>query len=487
MDDGADVRTRASADPGARRYVYLLALIGAMGGLLWGYDTGVTAGALGSLTRTFHLGSFTKELSVSAVLIGTIIGAILGGRFADWLGRKRALVAIGCLFVVSSVLTAIAPTLATFIVFRILQGMAVGSASVVSPMYISEVAPPAVRGRLGFFFQFMITVGILVSYLVDYAVIQLGGSWRPMFLAGVVPSAVLAVGMVFLSETPRWYGKQERWDDARGVLQRVNPADADAEVEAIRGSLEEARQSRPSELFRGGLRWALGLGVGLSILQQFVGIDAITYYAPTVTGYSGVANGPNGSLIGAILVGAVFVFGEVIAVAVAERFGRRPLLLVSNGVMFLTMTAIGVVFLFNYHHLGVLLLVLILVYVLGFAIGMGPIFWLFSAEIFPTRLRGYGSSMSATGNWSADLVVSITFLTLVGSIGLSGTFWIYAFFALVSIGFVLWLAPETKQRPLEEIEAYWERGRRWPRRRRRGELSGRRGERRPRRRQPARP
>jgi MFS family permease len=144
-------------------------------------------------------------------------------------------------------------------------------------MYISEVAPPNIRGRLGFFFQFMITVGILMSYLVDYAVIELGGNWRPMFLAGVVASLVLAIGMIFLSETPRWFGKQERWDEARVVLCRTEPEAADEEISAIRESLEEAARSRPSELLRGGLKWALALGAGLSVLQQFVGIDAVTY------------------------------------------------------------------------------------------------------------------------------------------------------------------------------------------------------------------
>ncbi|MGD0606541.1 MAG: MFS transporter [Streptosporangiaceae bacterium] len=333
-------------------------------------------------------------------------------------------------------LTAIAPTIWAFLIFRVMQGAGIGAASVVSPMFISEMAPPQARGRLGFLFQFMITVGILLAYVVDWAVIELGWAWRPMFFVGVVPSLVLAIGMLFLPDTPRWLGREGRWDEAGDVLQRV-------------------------ALFRGGLKWALTLGVGLSVLQQFVGIDAVIYYAPTITGYSGFDKGANGYLVGAILVGAVFVSGEIVSLFLADRVGRRTLLLISNGAIFVIMAAFGAMFLTHYQNYGTVLLVLIPLYVLAFAIGMGPIFWLFSAEIFPTRLRGYGSSMSATGNWTADLLISISFLTLVAGIGLSGTFWIYGFFALVSVVFVYRLAPETRARPLEAIEDYWQQDRSW--------------------------
>jgi SP family galactose:H+ symporter-like MFS transporter len=443
------------------RYVYLISVIGAIGGLLWGYDTGVIAGALKPLARTFGLGSFEQELAVSAVLIGTIIGALCAGRLADRFGRKRLLVCVGLLFVLTSVLTAVAPTFWAFMIFRTMQGMGIGAASVVSPMFISEMAPPRARGRLGFLFQFMITVGILLAYVVDWAVIELGGGWRPMFLVGVVPSLALAIGMLFLPDTPRWLGREGRWDEAGEVLDRVAPREAPGEMRGLRRSLDEAERSGIRDLFRGGLKWALTLGVGLSILQQLVGIDAVIYYAPTITGYSGFANGANGSLVGAILVGAVFVFGEIVSLFLADRVGRRTLLLISNGAMFVLLAAFGAMFLTDYQKHGTVLLVLILLYVLAFAIGMGPIFWLFSAEIFPTRLRGYGSSMSATGNWTADLVVSISFLTLVGAIGLTGTFWIYGFFALVSVIFIYRLAPETRAKPLEAIEEYWQHDRSW--------------------------
>jgi MFS transporter, SP family, galactose:H+ symporter len=452
---------QSPGQPNGNRYVYLLSVLGAVGGLLWGYDTGVIAGALASLARTFHLSSFSQEVAVAAVLVGTIIGALCAGRLADRMGRKRLLVCVGLLFVLTSVLTAIAPTIWAFLIFRVMQGAGIGAASVVSPMFISEMAPPQARGRLGFLFQFMITVGILLAYVVDWAVIELGWAWRPMFFAGVVPSLVLAIGMLFLPDTPRWLGREGRWDEAGDVLQRVAPQEARSEMRGLRRSLAEAERSRIQELFRGGLKWALTLGVGLSVLQQFVGIDAVIYYAPTITGYSGFDKGVNGSLVGAILVGAVFVFGEIVSLFLADRVGRRTLLLISNGAMFVIMAAFGAMFLTHYQNYGTILLVLILLYVLAFAIGMGPIFWLFSAEIFPTRLRGYGSSMSATGNWTADLLVSISFLTLVAGIGLSFTFWIYGFFALVSVIFVYRLAPETRARPLEAIEDYWQHDRSW--------------------------
>lgn len=445
-------------------YVYLLAAVAALGGLLWGYDTGVIAGAQGFLKQTFQFGPIIQQIVVSSVAGGAVVGAISGGRIGNWLGRKKGLIFLGIIFSIGSILTAISPSVWTFVVFRVLVGFCVGAASVMSPMYIAELAPPSLRGRMGFVFQFMITVGILISYTVGLWFATAGYGWRPMFGVAVLPSAALAIGMIFLPETPRWLASKGRWDEARDVLYRVTPMDADREMKQIRERLEEVRESRVRELFTGGLRWALIVGLGLSILQQLVGINAVIYYAPIVTGYSGIATSPvTGSLLGAILVGAVFVLGEILSIYLADRVGRRPLLLTSAAGMFVTMMATGALFLFDPEQVGLFILVAILLYIVFFAIGMGPVFWLMSAEIFPTRLRGAGASMSATGNWSTSVVITLTFLTLVNTVGRPVTFWIYGAFSLVTIFFVLFLVPETRGKTLEDIEEYWQKGRSWDR------------------------
>lgn len=285
-----------------------------------------------------------------------------------------------------------------------------------------------------------------------------------MFGVAAIPSIALGIGMFFLPETPRWLASKGRWDEAEAVLRRVAPTDADQEMKQIRERLEEARQSRVRELFTGGLRWALIAGVGLSILQQLVGINAVIYYAPIVTGYSGIATSPvTGSLLGAILVGAVFVLGEILSIYLADRVGRRPLLFTSAAGMLVMMTATGALFLFDPEQVGLFILIAILLYIVFFAIGMGPVFWLMSAEIFPTRLRGAGASMSATGNWSTSVVITLTFLTLVNTIGRPATFWIYGAFSVVTIVFVWFLIPDTRGKTLEDIEEYWQNGRSWER------------------------
>ncbi|MGI9091640.1 MAG: sugar porter family MFS transporter [Gemmatimonadaceae bacterium] len=444
--------------------VYLLAAVAALGGLLWGYDTGVIAGAQGFLKQTFHFGTTTQEIVVSSVAGGAVVGAIFGGRIGDWLGRKRGLIFLGITFTLGSILTAIAPSLWTFVVFRLIVGFCVGGASVMSPMYITELAPPSLRGRMGFLFQFMITVGILLSYTIGFWFVNVGFGWRSMFAVAVIPSAALAIGMLFLPEEPRWLASKGRWDEAEDVLRRIVSSDAEQEMKRIRERLEEVRESSVRELFTGGLRWALIAGVGLSILQQLVGINAIVYYAPIVAGYSGIATSSvAGSLLGAILVGAVFVLGEILSIYLADRAGRRTLLFASTAGMLVTMGATGALFLFDTKQVGIFILLAILLYVIFFAIGMGPVFWLMSSEIFPTRLRGAGASMSATGNWSTSLVVTLTFLTLIDTIGKPFTFWIYGTFSIVAMVFVWFLVPETNGKPLEDIEEYWEKGRSWER------------------------
>jgi len=443
-------------------YVYLVGAVAALGGLLFGYDTGVVSGAQVFLVKSFHLNSTTQEIAVSAVLIGTIIGAACGGKLADWLGRKKMLIICAIVFAAGAILTALAGNLVLFVIWRIVVGLGIGAASVVAPMYTTELSPPSIRGRMVFLFQFAVTLGILVAYIVDYLFSNMGLGWPPMFGVAVIPAAVLGIGMFFLTDTPRWLASKGKWDEAKAILNRVAPGQADQQLGQIRDTMEQERHARFAEMFTGPLRWALLVAVGLAVLQQLVGINTIIYYAPIVTGYSGFATSSSGaSLIGAMIVGVVNVLSTILAIFLVDRVGRRPLLMFGTIGVLLTLTATGVLFLFNPKQVGTILLIVILLYIVAFAIGLGPTYWLLADEVFPTRLRGAGTSISTVGNWTANLLVSITFLTLINSLGKSITFWVYAAFALVEVAFAWFLVPETKNKPLEEIEDYWANGRTW--------------------------
>ncbi len=444
-------------------YLYLIGGVGALGGLLFGYDTGVISGAQGLLQQSFHLTPTTQEIAVSSVLIGTIIGAAIGGKLADWLGRKKALIVMAIIFAAGAILTAISPGLITFMVFRALTGVAIGGASVQAPMYITETAPASKRGGLVFLFQFAITVGILVAYGIDFWFASWLGNWRPMFAVAVIPAAILGIGMFFMTDTPRWLASKGRWDEANDAMSRTAGANTQQEMKLIRQRMEIEAHSSWKELFRKGVRLALLAAVGLAVFQQFVGINTIIYYAPIVAGYSGFGgSGGNASLLAAVIVGVVNVLATVVAIFLVDRVGRRPLLLVGTCGLVLTLAGIGITFILGPEQWGNLMFALILLYIVSFAIGLGPVFWLMSAELFPNRLRGTGESIATFGNWTSNLIVTITFLTMINTIGKPLTFWVYAACGVVTLFFIWFLIPETKNKPLEHIEQYWEQGRTWP-------------------------
>lgn len=443
-------------------YIVFVAFIAALGGLLFGYDTGVVSGAQHYFVADFHLTSTQQEIAVSAVLIGALIGALIGGKAADVLGRKVFLIVTGIIFGAGAILTALAPSYGALVAFRILVGIGVGGASVAAPMYTTERVPARVRGQLVFLFQLAITFGILVSYFVDLWFASIGFSWRAMFGVAVIPAAALAIGMFFLSDTPRWYASKGHWDRAHDAMLQAsgNEAETQVEVQRIRNTLEQESGSNPLELLRPGLRLALLVGVGLAILQQFVGINTIIYYAPIVLGYSGIGQAGN-SLLGAFIVGIVNFLTTIVAVLLVDRIGRRPLLLISNIGMLAMLVATGALFALGPHKYGLLLVIAVLLYIISFAIGFGPVFWLMSSEVFPTRLRAAGESTSAFFNWGANFLVSVTFLTLITGIGPTFTFWIFAAFAVITIIFTTTLVPETKNKPLEQVEVFWTNGRDW--------------------------
>jgi sugar porter (SP) family MFS transporter len=440
-------------------YAYLVASVAAMGGLLFGYDTGVISGALLYLEPAFHLNSTASEIAVSAVLMGAIIGAACGGKLADGIGRKKALILLGSIFAIGAILTAIAPNLGFFIAFRIIVGFGIGAASMITPMYIAELAPPAIRGALVAFFQLAVTIGIAVAYWVDLAFANAGMGWRPMFAVAFIPGALLALGMLFLSESPRWLASKGHWDAASAALEHtVHGQEKQRELDGIRATLEQEQKVSFRELLRPGLRLALLVGVGLAIFQQLVGINTVIYYAPTIFGYAGFSSA-SAAILATSIVGVLNVLATLLSLFLVDRLGRRPLLIGGIAGMVVTLIAMGVVFAVGPTHGGWFVLICLLAYILSFAIGMGPVFWLMTSELFPTRLRGMGASISSLCNWAANLVVSITFLTLIDVAGKPGTFWLYAFLGVLAFIFCWALVPETKGKTLEEIERYWKNNR----------------------------
>jgi MFS transporter, SP family, galactose:H+ symporter len=442
------------------RYTYLVAAVAAIGGMLFGYDIGVISGAENLLTSTFRLSSASEELAVAAVLIGAVIGAVAGGQLADRFSRRYTLLAMGILYGAGAIATSLSWDLGSFLAFRIITGIAVGASSLVVPAYIAELSPASIRGSLVILQQLAISGGILISYVLDFAFDSAGWGWRPMFAAAVVPAALLTAGMVRMSHSPRWLAMRERWDEADAVVRRINPGDAGQEIERLRANVADSAGTSWRELLTPGLRGALIAGVGLAVFQQFVGPNTVLFYTPTIFGYAGVNSG--NSLLPTIYVGAalfVFVFPTIMFVDV---IGRKMLFYLGLGGMGAMLVLLGVAFSVGAKSWGVGVLIILLVYVACYSLSISPLFWLMSAEVFPNQLRAAGASAASVANWGANLLISVTFLSMISALGKSWTFWVYAIFAGLAIIFVWRRVPETKGRPLEHIDKYWTNGRRWP-------------------------
>lgn len=446
------------------RFVYLAAGFAALGGLLFGYDTGVISGAVIFIKRDFALLTFPQELVVSMVLAGATLGALSGGKLADRFGRRLTLLATSLIFVAGAIVCAAAPSLAALVAGRVVVGLGIGLASTTVPVYISEVSPPKARGWQVSLFQLAITIGILAAYLVDYAFAK-SGAWRWMLGLAVVPGAILGLGMLFLPESPRWLAKHLHPDAARAVLARIREAaDVEPELREILDSLAHAEEHGAwKDLLGPAVRPALVIGVGLAIFQQVTGINTVIYYAPTLIQAAGISSA-SAAILATAGIGLVNVLMTVVAMWLIDRAGRRPLLLTGIAGMILSLGMLGFVFRSSAHHelLASMAVITLMAYVAFFAISLGPIFWLLIAEIFPLQIRGEAEGTAAATNWIANLVVSMTFLTLVEVIGPSRTFWLYGLLAVAAWFFSYYLVPETKGRTLEEIEQSWRsrRGRR---------------------------
>jgi sugar porter (SP) family MFS transporter len=441
------------ADPRQiRRHVAVSAAITALGGLLFGYDTGVVSGALLFLKKDFGgLSSFQQELVTSLLLVGAVLGALTAGRLADQIGRRVTVLITALVFIVGVLLVAFSPTFPVLLVARIIIGLAVGSASTVVPLYIGEVVPPRVRGGLVSLNQLAITSGILVSYLIDYGLSD-SGNWRLMFGLAVIPAAALFIGMVFQKESPHWLIRQGREDDARAVLRRLrDESDIDAEIREVQEVSK--RQAGYRDLISPKVRPLLLVGVLLAVFQQITGINTVIYYAPTLLQGAGLGN--NAALLANVVNGAVNVGMTIVAIWLLDKVGRRPLLLSGTAGMAVGMVIVACSFLGGSDLKGGLAYVAIvglLIYTGSFAIGLGPVFWLLIAEIYPLRIRGAAMSVASMANWGANFVVTVSFLTLLSAISGVGVFFLFGFLTLVALAYFWRKVPETKGRSLQEIE-----------------------------------
>ncbi len=441
--------------PVKQGFLWKVSLIAGLGGILYGYDVGIIAGALVFVRSTFGLSTQMEEVVVSVVLIGSLLGAIAGGAASDRFGRRAILISGGVIFTVGSLLAPLSPGVYALILARMLLGVAIGFTSVTAPIYVSELAPPQSRGRLISLYQFALTVGIAVADLVGY---WLAGAhaWRLMFGLGAVPAALFLLLVLGVPESPRWLVAQGRTREAEKVLDSyTDAAGAQILLNEIRASLALASEKRWIALWSPAVRKGLIIAVGFTILQQVTGVNTILYYGPSVFSMAGVGS-DKAAIFATFLVAAVNVLATVIALVLVDRVGRKPLLY--GGVGGMTVSLLVLSYAFHSQalagpRLGVIATVCLMVYISCFACSMGPIGWILVAEVFPLRLRSRGAAAATLGSGASNFLVSVTFLSLIQAAGNSLTFAIYGGFCLLALLFVRFVIPETKGRELESISA----------------------------------
>jgi sugar porter (SP) family MFS transporter len=437
------------------RYATLIAAVAAVAGLLFGFDTAVINGALIFLRQELSLSTRETEWATSSLLVGCAAGAAVAGWLTDRLGRRRILIVSAVLFAASAVGAAVPRTLAEFVAARLAGGVAIGVASVLAPLYIAEISPRAIRGRLVSLNQMAIVSGILLAYFVNW-LLSFGGpsSWRWMFASAAVPSVAFLVALLFVPESPRFLVETGREAEAAAVLERVGGrAQAVAELAEIRETLA-AEPGTLGELLGQRLRKPLGIAIFLAVFQQVTGINTVIYYGSLIFKEQ-VGGQSDSAAIGAnVVIGVVNVVMTLVAISTIDRLGRRPLMMTASSGMAVSLGVLAVLFL-REPPPALLVLGAILVYVASFSVGLGPGVWVVISELFPTRIRGRAMSIATLCLWLACILVTATFLSLVEAVGPAGAFSIYAAASVLNVLFIWRVMPETKGRSLEEIERSW--------------------------------
>ncbi len=455
---------------GSMGYLTFVCVVSALGGLLFGFDTVVISGTVTSVTSQFELSDWFKGFFVAAALVGCMIGAGVAGSVSDAFGRKKVLILSSILFLATAIGCAIAWDKWSLLVFRFIGGMGIGVASMVCPLYISEISPARVRGRMVTLFQFAITIGICLSLFSNatlesfsragagvnnsgwYQWLVVDQVWRAMFLAATIPSVAFALLTLFIPESPRWLVKSGRDSEASSILTRV------AGVEAASKSMEEIRATIAeetgtlSELFRPGLKKALFVALFLSMVSEFSGVTVVLYYGPDILNNAGVKLGE--ALGGFVVIGIVNMIFTVIALWLMDHAGRKPLLFWGNLGCCLALASIGTLFATGKNE-GALVVALICLFMACFAFSIGPIKWVVMSEIFPTRIRGRAVAIATVAVWLADALYNVIYPWAEKNLGVATCFFVFAAVLVPQFFFSLWIMPETKGRTLEEIEKSW--------------------------------
>ncbi|MGX1311766.1 sugar porter (SP) family MFS transporter [Streptomyces calvus] len=439
--------------------VYAVAAVSALGGLLFGYDTGIISGALLNLRHDLDLSSREQEVVVSVILLGAMAGALLAGRLAVRHGRRKVVIAVAVVFAVGAAAAAAAPGVGSLVAARFVLGLAVGGASNMVPVYIAEAAPARIRGRLMVLFQLMVACGQLIAYLCGWALSGSGG-WRTMFALAVLPAVVLGVGMLFLPESPRWLVERGRREEAVSVLARLRPPGTDVGREI--DEITEVAAATPAggwrDLRQRWMRPALLVAVGIAAFSQLTGINAVVYYAPTILVDAGF--GDSAALLTGVGIGVMLVIAGVVGAVAVDRVGRRRTMLWFLPGSGLAMAVMALAFLGPEGSSAQrwTVIVSLFAYILFNGIGIQAVVWLIGPEILPLRVRGPATSLATVTVWGVDLLIALTALTAIQAIGRSGTFFVYALMNVVCIAFVAAKVPETRGRSLESIERALHRG-----------------------------
>jgi SP family galactose:H+ symporter-like MFS transporter len=454
-----DEKTNMARESTKQRWLLgIISCVAAIGGLLFGYDTGVISGAILYIKEQYAISIVEEELIISMVSLGAILGALSGGPLCDKWGRKKIVLTSSLVFIISAIGLAFSGSVNELIIWRFIVGVAIGISSATAPLYIAELAPRYIRGALVSINQLAITIGILSSYLIGFLFVE-SKSWRIMFALAGIPAAIQFFIMCFFPESPRYLTNIGDKVKAFKILEKFRGTKEDAELEIAHiEKMINRKKAHWSELLSKKVRPALLAGIGLTVIQQITGIKTIIYYAPTIFKFAGFGSN-KAALLATTWVGVVNVLLTFVAIYLLDKVGRKPLLYYGLGGMIVSLLVLGI----GFHQevspgfVGIICLVTLFTYIASFAYSLGPIGWLINSEIYPLHIRGRAMGVATCANWVSNFIVTATFLTLINLLGKSGTFWLYAVIGMFGLYFIWKRIPETKAKSLEEIEDFWKR------------------------------